>query len=592
MHIHDILQQQITKALSSLFQLEVEPTSIAFQKTRKEFAGDITLVVFPYTKASKKSPVETGNIIGEYLRENASVVSGYNVVQGFLNLEIAQAYWMDFFANNNSKEKYGYVSSTQSSPTIVVEYSSPNTNKPLHLGHIRNILLGYSTSLILEANGYQVKKVNIVNDRGVHICKSMFAYMQEGAGINPTSANKKGDHLVGDFYVAFDKIYKKEIAELTEAGKSKEEAEKQAPAMLAVQQMLQKWEQGDDETINLWKMMNGWVYDGFDVTYKRLGVDFDKIYYESNTYILGKDLVQRGLEMGVLFKKDDGSVWIDLTADGLDQKVVQRGDGTSLYITQDLGTAVLRQEDFNFSKMVYVVGNEQDYHFKVLFLILSNLGYEWANGLFHLSYGMVELPHGKMKSREGTVVDADDLMQEMYLTAKETTEELGKTEGMTSDEAHELYETIGMGALKYFMLKVDPKKKMLFDPKESIDFHGNTAPFVQYTHARIKSILRKESPQTYLEENITLNEKEKSLLKTLHDFPAVLHEAGANYSPALIANYVYELAKEFNGFYHDHSILKEENTDVRNFRLHLATFTGNCIKNCMHLLGIRVPERM
>lgn len=592
MHIHTILQAQIATAVQHLFQLDIESSSITFQKTRKEFAGDITLVVFPYTKASKKSPVETANLLGEHLQNNCSMVSGYNAVQGFLNLEIVQSYWLQFFDENKQALLYGYKQADEQSPVMVVEYSSPNTNKPLHLGHIRNILLGYSTSLILKANGYHVRKVNIVNDRGVHICKSMFAYLKEGNGIDPSIANKKGDHLVGDFYVAFDKMYKQEIAALEGAGKTKEEAEKQAPSMLAVQQMLQRWEQGDAETINLWKMMNGWVYEGFDVTYKRLGVDFDKIYYESNTYILGKDLVQRGLEMGVLFKKDDGSVWIDLTADGLDQKVVQRGDGTSLYITQDLGTAVLRQEDFHFSKMVYVVGNEQDYHFKVLFLILAKLGFEWAKGLYHLSYGMVELPHGKMKSREGTVVDADDLMQEMYLTAKETTEELGKTEGMSDSEAHELYETIGMGALKYFMLKVDPKKKMLFDPKESIDFHGNTAPFVQYTHARIKSILRKEDAKTYEAEQVVLNEKEKGLIKLLHDFPAVLQEAGNNYSPALIANYVYELAKEFNGFYHDHSILKEEDVNVRNFRLHLASFTANTIKNCMQLMGIAVPERM
>jgi len=592
MLLQDSLSISITQALKSLFDVDIDSKTILIQGTKKEFAGDVTLVVFPFTKASKKSPIDTANAIGEYLKTNSELVSNYNVVQGFLNLEIAEKYWFVFFNSEKTNATYGFKTANANSPTVVVEYSSPNTNKPLHLGHVRNNLLGVSVSEILKANGYNVKKVNIVNDRGVHICKSMYAYQLQGNGATPQSTNKKGDHLVGDYYVAYDKIYKSEVNDLMASGKTKEEAEKQAPSMIAVQQMLQKWEQNHEETINLWKMMNGWVYEGFDVTYKRMGVDFDKIYYESNTYLLGKDLVQSGLEKGVFYKKEDGSIWIDLTADKLDEKVVQRGDGTSLYVTQDLGTATLRHDDFNFSKMVYVVGNEQDYHFKVLFLILKKLGFAWADEMFHLSYGMVELPHGKMKSREGTVVDADDLMDEMITTAKETTETLGKTEGLTSDEANELFDTIGMGALKYFILKVDPKKKMMFDPQESIDFQGNTAPFIQYTHARIKSILRKVDAIEDVNATIQLNEKEKNLIKILHEFPQVLTEAGNNYSPALIANYVYELAKEFNGFYHDYSILKEENVDVKNFRLQLAMFTANTIKNGMHLLGIKVPERM
>ena len=592
MLLQDNLSISITQALKTLFDLDVDQNSILFQNTKKEFAGDVTLVVFPFTKASKKSPLDTANAIGEYLITNSALVNNYNSVQGFLNLEISNEYWFNFFNSEKTNSTYGFKKVTENSPTVVVEYSSPNTNKPLHLGHVRNNLLGFSVAEILTANGYNVKKVNIVNDRGVHICKSMYAYQLQGNGVTPQSINKKGDHLVGDYYVAFDKIYKSEVNILLESGKTKEEAEKQAPSMIAVQQMLQKWEQGDEETIKLWQLMNGWVYDGFDVTYKRLGVDFDKIYYESNTYLLGKDLVQTGLDKGVFYTKEDGSIWIDLTADKLDEKVVQRGDGTSLYVTQDLGTATLRHDDFDFSKMVYVVGNEQDYHFKVLFLILKKLGFAWADEMFHLSYGMVELPHGKMKSREGTVVDADDLMDEMINTAKETTETLGKTEGLTADEANELFDTIGMGALKYFILKVDPKKKMMFDPQESIDFQGNTAPFIQYTHARIKSILRKINVIDGVKTTIQLNEKEKNLIKILHEFPQILSDAGNNYSPALIANFVYELAKDFNGFYHEHSILKEENEDVKNFRLQLALFTANTIKNGMKLLGIKVPERM
>jgi len=592
MLLQDSLSATTAISLKKLFDIDFDANNILFQKTKKEFSGDITLVVFPFTKASKKNPSETAYLIGEFLKNNSDFVSNYNVVQGFLNLEIETKYWLEFFNSEKSNLDFGIKVKEKNAPTIVVEYSSPNTNKPLHLGHVRNNLLGYSVAQILKANGYNVKKVNIVNDRGVHICKSMYAYQIQGNGETPESSNKKGDHLVGDYYVAFDKIFKAEVEVLINQGKTKEEAEKQAPSMLAVQQMLQKWESGDAETIALWMKMNAWVYQGFDVTYRRMGVDFDKIYYESNTYLLGKDLVQSGLESGVLFKKDDSSVWIDLTSDGLDQKVVQRGDGTSLYITQDLGTASLRHDDFNFSKMVYVVGNEQDYHFKVLFLILKKLGFSWANEMFHLSYGMVELPEGKMKSREGTVVDADDLMNEMINTAKETTENLGKTDGLSNEEAAELFETIGMGALKYFILKVDPKKKMMFDPKESIDFQGNTAPFIQYTYARIKSILRKANEFNNVSTNIDLNEKEKGLIKLLHEFPQVLIDAGKEYSPALVANYVYELAKDYNGFYHDHNILKEENEEVKNFRLQLSSFTATTIKNCMGLLGISVPERM
>jgi len=592
MLLQDSLSATTAISLKKLFDIDFDANNILFQKTKKEFSGDITLVVFPFTKASKKNPSETANLIGEFLKNNSDFVSNYNVVQGFLNLEIETKYWLEFFNSEKSNLDFGIKVKEKNAPTIVVEYSSPNTNKPLHLGHVRNNLLGYSVAQILKANGYNVKKVNIVNDRGVHICKSMYAYQIQGNGETPESSNKKGDHLVGDYYVAFDKIFKAEVEGLIHQGKTKEEAEKQAPSMLAVQQMLQKWESGDSETIALWMKMNAWVYQGFDVTYRRMGVDFDKIYYESNTYLLGKDLVQSGLESGVLFKKDDGSVWIDLTSDGLDQKVVQRGDGTSLYITQDLGTASLRHDDFNFSKMVYVVGNEQDYHFKVLFLILKKLGFSWANEMFHLSYGMVELPEGKMKSREGTVVDADDLMNEMINTAKETTENLGKTDGLSNEEAAELFETIGMGALKYFILKVDPKKKMMFDPKESIDFQGNTAPFIQYTYARIKSILRKANEFNNVSTNIDLNEKEKGLIKLLHELPQVLIDAGKEYSPALVANYVYELAKDYNGFYHDHNILKEEKEEIKNFRLQLSSFTATTIKNCMGLLGLSVPERM
>jgi len=592
MKLYNTLKAQTVLALKQLYNFDALADNIGFQNTKKEFSGDTTLVVFPFTKASKKSPADTANDIGNFLKQNTQIVSDFNVVQGFLNLEISNDYWLQFFNDEKDNETFAINKATENSETIVVEYSSPNTNKPLHLGHVRNNLLGVSVANILIANGYNVKKVNIINDRGVHICKSMYAYQLLGNGATPASLNKKGDHVVGDYYVAFDKIYKAEISALIESGVAEKDAEKQAKSMLAVQEMLRKWEQGDSEVLKLWNMMNGWVYEGFDVTYKRMGVSFDKIYYESNTYVLGKDLIQSGLEKGVLFTKEDGSIWIDLTADGLDQKVVQRGDGTSLYITQDLGTAVLRHDDFNFEKMIYVVGNEQDYHFKVLFLILEKLGYAWAKGMFHLSYGMVELPHGKMKSREGTVVDADDLMDEMMLEAKTTTETLGKTEGLTTREANELFETIGMGALKYFLLKVDPKKKMMFNPAESIDFQGNTAPFIQYTHARIKSILRKAQNIGEVNSVIVLNEKEKTLIKLVHEFPQTLADAGKDYSPALIANYVYELAKEYNGFYHEYNIMKETDENIRNFRLQLSQFCANNIKVCMAMLGINVPERM
>ncbi|MDP4292585.1 MAG: arginine--tRNA ligase, partial [Bacteroidota bacterium] len=525
------------------------------------------------------------------------IVESFNVIQGFLNMVIRSNEWLSFFSQEFNKQGYGYAGST-SDETIVVEYSSPNTNKPLHLGHVRNNLLGYSVSQILKATGKNVVMVNLVNDRGIHICKSMLAWLKWGNGETPASSGMKGDHLIGKYYVLFDKYYKEDIAQLIEAGSSKEEAEKNAPLLLETQEMLRKWEQGDPETIALWKKMNGWVYEGFDETYRSLGVAFDKIYHESETYLLGKDIVQMGLDSGVLFRKEDGSVWCDLTGDGLDEKLLLRSDGTSVYMTQDLGTARTRYEEFKPGKMVYVVGNEQDYHFNVLRLILKKMGYGWAEGIYHLSYGMVELPNGKMKSREGTVVDADDLIEGMIQTAREMTAQLGKLEDFEGEEAARLYNTIGMGALKYYILKVDPKKTMLFNPEESIDFNGNTGPFIQYTYARICSILRKanergirvSSNPVYKEE--IFGEKEKSLVLLLHDFPAIVEEAGKNFSPALVANYTFELAKEYNQFYHDHNIVREEDESIRQFRLDLSFFTATVIRNAMKLLGVEVPEKM
>lgn len=591
----DILGKVISEALKNLYSLDAAPETIAFQQTKKEFEGDLTIVVFPYVKVSKKGPEQTAAEIGEYLKANCNQVEAYNVVKGFLNISLTQSFWIGYFNEIIALPKFGITEAKADSPQVLLEYSSPNTNKPLHLGHIRNHLLGFSVAELLKAAGNRVIKTSIINDRGVHICKSMLAWKRYGNNETPESTGMKGDHLVGKYYVSFDKVYKQEITTLVEQGMKQEEAEKKAPSMLEVQDMLRKWEAGDKEVVDLWKMMNAWVYAGFDVTYKTLGVDFDKTYYESNTYILGKDMVAEGLQKGVFFKKDDGSVWIDLTNDGLDQKLVQRADGTSVYITQDIGTAALRYKEYpELTKMIYTVGNEQDYHFKVLFLILGKLGYAWAKECYHLSYGMVELPEGKMKSREGTVVDADDLMQEMYDTAEVTTKELGKIDGFTDEEAKELNRNISLGALKYFILKVDPKKKMLFDPKESIDFNGHTGPFIQYTYARIQSILRKANFTLTSETAATigLQAKEKDLIKIMHEFPQAVADAAKGYSPALLANYVYELAKVFNQFYHEITILKEENEELKIFRLNLAYKCGLVIKTSMKLLGINVPDRM
>jgi arginyl-tRNA synthetase len=594
MKIETILAKTIALGLKSLFDLDFPLEQISFQKTKSEFSGDITLVVFPFVKAAKLSPELTGKKLGEWLLNEVNEIESFNVVKGFLNLEIKAAYWINFLSEVKNNSTYGLKKADGSSPVRMVEYCGPNTNKPLHLGHIRNCLLGYSICEILKANGNHVIKVNIVNDRGIHICKSMLAWKKYGNGETPENTGIKGDHLVGKYYVIFDKYYKKEIEVSIAQGTTKEEAERSAPLMLEVKQMLRDWEDGKEEVLQLWKMMNTWVYAGFDVTYKKIGVDFDKIYFESETYLFGKKIIEEGLAKGVLKQRADNSVFIDLTADGLDEKTLLRGDGTSVYITQDIGTAVLRANDYPFSHLTYVVANEQDYHFKVLFLILKKLGYKWADGLFHLSYGMVELPEGKMKSREGTVVDADDLMDEMILTAEKTTKELGKIEDFTSEEAKKLYTTIGLGALKYFMLKVDPKKKMLFNPSESIDFNGNTGPFIQYTYARIKSILRKAgefSNQQVLAPS-QINSKEKDLIKWLYDFEFVINQAGETQSPSLIANYVYELVKLYNSFYHDCNILKEENEAIKNFRLDLSYLTSGVIKNSMKMLGIEVPERM
>jgi arginyl-tRNA synthetase len=594
MNIENLLTGIVNQAIQSLYNSAVEARSIVFQKTNKEFEGDLTLVVFPFLKVSKKSPEETAKQIGEFLKANTTEIEGFNVVKGFLNIAISKTYWLNYFNEVAENTNYAYVPVTDSSPTVMLEYSSPNTNKPLHLGHIRNNLLGYSVAEILKANGNKVIKANLVNDRGIHICKSMLAWKKWGNGETPESTGIKGDHLVGKYYVAFDKEFKVQGAKLKSEGLSDEQIQKNAPLMLEAQNMLQKWEEGDKEVIELWKTMNSWVYKGFDETYKMLGVDFDKMYYESNTYLLGKKLVEEGLIKKVFFKKEDGSVRIDLTEEGLDEKVLLRSDGTSVYMTQDLGTAVERFKEFpQLTKLIYTVGNEQDYHFKVLFLVLKKLGYKWAEGCFHLSYGMVELPEGKMKSREGTVVDADDLLNVMIDTARETTMELGKSEGLTHKEAEELYHSIGLAALKYFILKVDPKKKMLFNPKESIDFNGNTGPFVQYTYARIKSILRKAEPVRGLKFEVRgMQDKEKNLIKLIYDFPAAIRDAGKEFNPGVIANYVYELSKEYNQFYHDITILKEEDANLRNLRLALSTKVAEIIQSAMKLLGIDVPEKM
>ena len=568
--------------------------NIQIQKTRKEFEGDYTVVVFPLLKASRKSPEATATELGEKIVASTPEIKSFNVIKGFLNLAIDSSFWAARFKEIVETENFGMAPA--SGRTIMIEYSSPNTNKPLHLGHVRNNLLGYSVATILKANGHNVIKVNLVNDRGIHICKSMLAWQLYGGGETPASSGMKGDHLVGKYYVEFDKHYKEQVKALVaEKGISEDEAKKQAPIMLQAQEMLRKWEAKDPEVYALWETMNGWVYEGFDVTYKAMGVDFDKVYYESQTYLLGKSLVEDGLKKGVFFRKEDNSVWIDLEADGLDQKLLLRGDGTSVYMTQDLGTALSRFEENSLDDMIYVVGNEQNYHFQVLKLVLKKLGYEWSDNIFHLSYGMVELPEGKMKSREGTVVDADDLIADMIGTAREMSDELGKLDGCSEEEAAAICEMVGLGALKYFILKVDPKKTMLFDPRESIDFNGNTGPFIQYTHARIRSILRKAeeagidaSPYT----NATLLPEEVELVKALAEYPAVVRTAGEQFAPSVIAAYAYDLAKQFNGYYHDHSILKEENEAVRSLRLKLAAEVARVIRSAMSLLGINVPERM
>ena len=588
------IQTKAAEAIKSLYGADVEQGSLQVQVTRKEFEGDYTLVVFPLLKVSHSSPENTGKAIGEWLRENVSEIAGYNCVKGFLNISFSPLYWNELFNDILSDNDFGQLPST--GQNIMVEFSSPNTNKPLHLGHIRNNLLGDSVSRLLKACGNNVMKVTLVNDRGVHICKSMLAWLKAGNGITPENSGKKGDHLVGDCYVAFNDIYKKEVDELVAGGMTKDQAEKEAPSLKEAHEMLVKWEEGDKDVRELWKTMNGWVMDGFDKTYRELGISFDKTYFESETYLLGKELVQKGLDMGVFVKDPDGSVWCDLTADGLDRKLLLRSDGTSVYMTQDLGTAERRFSEYKLDSHVYVVGNEQNYHFQVLKLILGKLGFKWADDIFHLSYGMVELPEGKMKSREGTVVDADDLLEQMYDEARKTSEESGKLADMSDDEKAQLYRMIGLGALKYFIIKVDPKKTMLFNPKESIDFNGNTGPFIQYTHARIKSILRKADGISHKASDVLASiepsAKETRLIKLLSTYPAKVAEAGAAYSPAVIANYAYDLAKEFNQYYHDTRILQEEDQDVRRFRLVLIQTVAEVLVKAMDILGIQLPERM
>jgi arginyl-tRNA synthetase len=588
----NFIVEAAVKAVKSLYQTDIAAADVNLQQTRKEFEGQVTIVTFPFVKFSRKSPEQTGQEIGAFIQNEVDVVSGFNVIKGFLNIVITDAFWIEQLYSEIASADFGAFPAN--GQKVMVEYSSPNTNKPLHLGHIRNNLLGYSVAEILKANGYDVVKANLVNDRGIHICKSMLAWQLFGNGETPESSGLKGDHLVGKYYVVFDKEYKKQIEELKAAGQTEDEAKKNAPLIIEAQQMLEKWEAGDAEVINLWETMNSWVYAGFADTYKQLGVDFDQYYYESKTYLLGKDIIDEGLQKGVFYKKEDGSVWIDLTTDGLDEKLVLRANGTSVYITQDVGTAQLKYDDYHVDKSIYVVGNEQDYHFKVLFLILQKLGKSWANGLFHLSYGMVDLPSGKMKSREGTVVDADDLMAEMEQTAKVQTEELGKTNDFSEDEKNKLYHTIGMGALKYFLLKVEPKKRLLFDPSESIDFQGHTGPFIQYTHARIKSILKRAGFELGAPATVTeLDSMERDLVLALNQFPETIAQAARDYSPAVIANYVYELAKTYNKFYQEKPILKDEvPEDVKQFRLTLSATSAKVISKSMKLLGIDVPERM
>ena len=597
MKVNEKLTSSIAEAIQSLYGEAAPANLIQLQKTKKEFEGHLTLVVFPFLKLSKKKPEQTAQEIGEYLVANQPAVASFNVIKGFLNLTIASSEWIEMLADINRQSQYGFRKATEQSPLVMIEYSSPNTNKPLHLGHVRNNLLGASLANIMQANGNKVVKTNIVNDRGIHICKSMLAWLKWGNGETPETAGKKGDHLIGDYYVAFDKHYKAEVEEMMKQGMSKEEAEANSPLIKEAHEMLVKWEAGDPEVRALWEKMNSWVYAGFDETYRRMGVSFDKIYYESNTYIDGKKKVLEGLDKGLFYRKEDGSVWADLTAEGLDHKLLLRSDGTSVYMTQDIGTAQQRFNDYPIDQMIYVVGNEQNYHFQVLSILLDKLGFKWGKDLIHFSYGMVELPNGKMKSREGTVVDADDLMDEMVATAQQTSLELGKLDGLTKKEAAEIARIVGMGALKYFILKVDARKNMTFNPEESIDFNGNTGPFIQYTYARIQSVLRKAAEAgiiipTELNHDIQLNEKEESLIQHLAEFPVTIAEAAKDYSPSEIANYAYDLVKEFNQFYHDFSILREENEQVKLFRLALSANVAKVIKLAMSLLGIEVPERM
>lgn len=597
MNIEQVIFSATKTALKQLYNFYASDNQIQLQNTRKEFEGDITLVVFPFLRFSKKKPEQTAEEIGIFIQDNVELVHSFNVIKGFLNLSVASKYWIEKLNEAYLDKNYGIRKESSDSKLVMIEYSSPNTNKPLHLGHIRNNLLGYSVAQIQKANGNKVVKTNIVNDRGIHICKSMYAWKEWGNGETPETSGLKGDHLVGKYYVEFNKHYNQEIDALISQGYSKQEAENKAPSILAARDLLRKWEAGEKETVDLWKTMNGWVYKGFDETYKRLGVDFDKIYYESETYLAGREEVLKGVKKGIFHKKEDGSVWADLTSVGLDNKLLLRKDGTSVYMTQDIGTAKMRFEDFNIDEMVYVVGNEQNYHFQVLAVLLDKLGYDWGKDLHHFSYGMVELPTGKMKSREGTVVDADDLMDEMIEVARKMSEELGKLNTLSEEETEQTFQVIALGALKYFMLKVDPKKNMLFNPEESIDFNGNTGPFIQYTYARIQSVLRKAAEnkitvKNELSKRVELSVKEKELLKRISLFPDILKEAGINYSPAIVANYCFELVKEYNQFYHDHSILKEPNETQRDFRLVLSATVGNTVRQGMNLLGIEVPQRM
>ena len=597
MNLEHTIQQLVEQALQQLYGLEIGQNPLQVQKTRKEFEGDMTVVLFPFIKLLRKSPEQIGKEIGDNLLKSSSVIEAYNVVKGYLNLKISVPYWLERLNEIFLQKDFWKVKLKENADLMMIEYSSPNTNKPLHLGHVRNNLLGWSIAQIQEANGWKVVKTNLVNDRGIHICKSMLAWKLFGNGETPQSSGLKGDHLVGKYYVLFDQAYKQQVRELVEEGWSEEEAKKSAPLMQEAQKMLLAWENNDPEVRKLWETMNGWVYEGFNETYRKLGIDFDKIYYESETYLVGKKIVEEGLDKGIFYRRPDGSVWADLRDDGLDEKLLLRADGTSVYMTQDIGTAKVRYDDFPIKKMVYVVGNEQNYHFQVLSILLDKLGFEWGKSLVHFSYGMVELPDGKMKSREGTVVDADDLIDEMLRTARETSEELGKLDGCSPEEVENIVRMVALGALKYFILKVDPRKNMTFNPKESIDFNGNTGPFIQYTHARIRSVLRKAQEQSISfgklnNLNLSISEKERYLVQLLTEFPLMVKEAGDEFNPALIANFLYELVKEYNQFYHDYSILKEENTDLRNFRLVLSSAIADVIKDGMALLGIEVPERM